>query len=143
MHTKIITSRSVHRKKNGKFIISIAENLPNKKLINEYWLACNKGLTEVAMMTFLQWGSPSSTREFKKEIRKKPLIVFILIVIIVMTKHDTQGVTANYHIYLDIPPIFYAFFIQFRVAGRHESIPVTVVRKAGYTLNRSPVHHRA
>ena len=38
--------------------------------------------------------------------------------------------------------IFYANLIQFRVRGLLEPIPAVIGWEAGYTLDRSPVHHR-
>ena len=41
------------------------------------------------------------------------------------------------------PSIFYTRLIQFRAAGGLEPIPAVIGREARYTLDRSPVHHRA
>ena len=39
--------------------------------------------------------------------------------------------------------IFYTCFIQFRVVGGLEPVSAVIRREAWYTLDRSPVHHRA
>ena len=41
------------------------------------------------------------------------------------------------------PSIFYTCFIQLRVVGGLEPIPAVTGWEAGYTLDRSPGHHRA
>jgi len=41
------------------------------------------------------------------------------------------------------PSVFHTCFIQFRVAGGLEPTPAVTGREAGYSLDRSPVHHRA
>ena len=54
-----------------------------------------------------------------------------------------KGKNGIRNVHPSIHPSFYTRLIQFRVLGGLEPIPAVIRREAGFTLDRSPVHHRA